>query len=185
MTKAKKKTIFLGDEKKMLKYETIEKLKKEADKYGISIGANATIGDWVFIDNNAVIGNGVTIANHVDIGKVSIIGNGATLDNNVYLGDFVTIGDGITILRRAKIRYGWTIEDIVHLKDEYKYHVSGYIIYRKIIIQLGRYTRTLEDWEEDFWNNDEFKKGTPEGEERWRAFEKIKKIMEQKIKDER
>jgi len=172
------KTVFLGDEKKMLKYKTIEKLKKEAEKYGIAIGDGVTIGDWVLIDNNAVIGNGVTIADNVDIGKVSIIGNGATIGDKVYIRDFVTIGDNIEILTRAKIRYGCTIEDIVHLKDEYKYYVSGYIIYRKIIIQMGRYTRTLDEWEEDFWNNnDEFRKGTAAGEQRLKAFNKMKKIM--------
>ena len=44
---------------------------------------------------------------------------------------------------------------------------------------MGCYTRTPQEWENDFWNNDrEFIEGTPEGEKRLKAFMKIKKIME-------
>jgi len=176
-----RKKIFLGNERKMLRYATHENLQDEAEKYNIAIGENVTIGDGSTIENDVTIENNTVIKYNVIIGDGADIGNGVTIGDYSRIGNNVTIGNSIEILERAKIEAGWTIEDIVHLKDEYKYHVSAYRIDGQIIIQLGCYTRTLDEWENDFWNNDfEFKKGTPEGEQRLIAFNKMKEIMKRR-----
>ena len=209
-----KKTVYLGNNTKMFKYRTPKELQEEAKRYGISIGYEVTVGDYVGISNNVTIGDDAVIGSNAKVGYGATIGDNATIRNGARIGDYSTIGnavrigsrsrigdyctiddgakirhwctigknvtiaDNLTILTRAKIKDGWKIENIVHLRNEYRYHVSGYIVDGTIIIQLGCYTRTLTEWENDFWNNNEFKKGTPEGEQRLRAFEKIKKIME-------
>ena len=165
------KTVYLGNGNRLFEYETIEALRKEAKRYGISIG-------------HVTIGNGATIENDVRIEDYCTIGNGVTFECSSYIkygaaiGNGATITNGVIILERANIKSGWKITNIVHLMNEYRYHVSAYRIDGIIIIQMGCFTRTLEEWENSFWNNDEeFIKGTPEGEERLLAFNKIKKIM--------
>jgi len=165
--------------------------------HNVNIGNGVPIGDDVTIRNDSEIGNGVairdntTIWHKVSIGDEAIISDNVTLKYRVSIGDRATIGEGttigalaiigddVTILARARIEAGWKITKIVHLINEYRYSVSGYIIDGVIIIQMGCHTRTVQEWENDFWNNDkEFKEGTPEGKQRLRAFMKMKKIME-------
>ena len=206
MTKLKK--IYLGNGRKMFEYATHEQLQEECRKRGISIGDEVTIGekvtlcegadigdgsrvgdgadigDDVIIGNDSTIGDGATVFDNARIGYCCTIGNDSTIYIDAIIADDVTIGNNVTIgynviiLVGAKIKDGWKIENIIHLMNEYKYHVSGYIINGTIMIQMRCFTRTLEEWESDFWNNDkEFKKGSPEGDDRLRAFNKIKKIM--------
>jgi hypothetical protein len=66
--------------------------------------------------------------------------------------------------------------------NAYQYHVSGYIIKGDIIIQMGCFTRSLADWQKDFWNNnDEFPEGSPQGALRLAAFNRVIKIMEMEV----
>jgi acetyltransferase-like isoleucine patch superfamily enzyme len=103
---------------------------------------------------------------------------GASIGDDASIGYDASIGNGASILIRAIIKSKWIINKITHLMNEYKYHVSGFKIDGEIIIQMGCFTRLLKEWEDDFWNNpDEFKEGTPEGNDRLRAFNKIKTIM--------
>jgi len=144
-----KKTVYLGENKTKFDYSNLADLQKEGLDYGISIGDGANISNYVRIMTESEI------------------------------GDNVIIGENVTILDRAKIKSGWKITKVIHLINEYRYHVSGYVVNGKTIIQMGCYTRTPQEWENDFWNNDrEFIEGTPEGEKRLKAFMKIKKIME-------
>lgn len=116
----------------------------------------------VYLDINKLQEEG---GDNVTLGNYSKIGIASTIKYSVTIGDCVSIGYSSDIADDATIGNGIEI-------------LSGYIIKGVIIIQMGCYTRTLEEWELDFWNNDrEFKRGTPEGEERLRAFNKIKKIM--------
>jgi hypothetical protein len=86
------------------------------------------------------------------------------------LGEGAFVGYKVSILARADIQPNWTIN--------YEYHVSGYLVDGEIIIQMSCFTRTLQEWEDDFWNNDEeFPEGSPQGRERLRAFNKMKAIM--------
>ena len=179
------KTVFLGNKKNKYEYTDINKLQEEAKRYWIAIGDNVTLGDGVGIWNNATIGSyskiGIasTIKHSVTIGDCVSIGDGSTICHNSDIADDANIGNGIEILPRAKIKSGWTIKDIVHLKNEYAYYVSGYTINGIIIIQLGCFTRTIEEWENDFWNNKYFKEGSIGGQNRLKAFNKMKEIMEQ------
>ena len=135
-------------------------------------------GDNVTLGNYSKIGIASTIKYSVTIGDCVSIGYSSTICHNSDIADDATIGNGIEILPRAKIKSGWTIKDIVHLRNEYRYHVSGYIINGTIIIQMGCFTRSLAEWENDFWNNDkEFKKGTPEGEQRLLAFSLLQEFL--------
>ena len=165
-----KKTIYLGNGNRLFEYGDIKELRKEALKNGISIG-HVTIGNGVIIENDVRIEDYCAIGNNVTFECSSYIKNGATIGNGA------TISNGVIILERATIKAGWKITNIVHLMHEYRYHVSGYLVDGIIVIQLGCFTRTLAEWENDFWNNSEFKKGTPEGKQRLLAFNKIKKIM--------
>jgi len=185
---AMRHNIIIGDEVNISDYVTI--MDSVTIGYASTIGGyskilnNSTLGSRTALSHNVAIGYDVTIGDNVTISAYSTIGYDATLGNNITIGYDSTIGnnviiaDNVTILERAVIEDGWEIKNIIHLMNEYKYNISGYLIKGVIIIQMGCYTRTLEEWELDFWNNDrEFKRGTPEGEERLRAFNKIKKIM--------
>ena len=122
----------------------------------------------VYLDINKLQEEG---GDNVTLGNYSKIGIASTIKYSVTIGDCVSIGYSSTICHNSDIADDATIGNGIEI-------LSGYIIKGVIIIQMGCYTRTLEEWELDFWNNDrEFKRGTPEGEERLRAFNKIKKIM--------
>ena len=183
------KTIYLGNRNKLFEYRTPAELQKESLKHGITIGNYVTLGNNIAIRDGAKVGNKVKIGNNAKIGYgatigiCSIIRDGVEVGGNVEIGigsilrKNVTIGNYVTIQERAIIKEGWKITDIVHLYG-YVYSVSGYIVDGQIIIQLRGSTRTLAEWESDFWNNDfEFKEGTIVGEEMLIAFNKIKAIM--------
>jgi len=80
-----KKIIYLGNERKIFEYTSIEKLQKECRKHGIAICGNVTLGRKV------TIGEGVTI------GKAVMIGNNTVLGNNVNIGDSISIPDDSVI----------------------------------------------------------------------------------------
>jgi carbonic anhydrase/acetyltransferase-like protein (isoleucine patch superfamily) len=154
----KKFLVFLGGIK--FEFNTLLQLQKESKKYGISIGNDASIGDRASIGDDASIGDRASIGDDASIGYRA------------------SIGDDASILIRARIKASWSITKITHLINEYKYHVSGFVVDGEIIIQMGCFTRSLKEWENDFWNNNnEFREGTPEGDDRLRAFNKIKSIM--------
>ena len=173
--------------------------------YLVNIGNNVTIGGRCNISSGVTIGDNTTIANNVaidentDIGAGVTIGQGAFLHQYIKVKDRATIGDysviynhsvieedaeiacAIAILASAKIKKGWKIKKIAHLFDEYKYRVSAFSIKGEMFVQMGCFTRSVKEWKKDFWNNDqEFKKGTPEGNERLAAFEKMLKLVEEK-----
>jgi NDP-sugar pyrophosphorylase family protein len=167
------KVVFFGFSKVSFEYETIVELREEAKKYNITIGEGVTIGSHVTIEGGVTIGTNVTIGDDVTIGEGVTIGNHAKIEGSV------TIGDDVTILTRAKIKTGITIRQIIHVCNAYKYHASAYYFEGVLFVQLGCFTRTKEEWEADFWNNDEeFPKGSEQGQKRIEAFRKICKMAE-------
>lgn len=167
------KTVHLGKRENAFQYKTIKELRTEAKKYNITIGYNVSIGDDVSIGYNASIGDDVSIGCGVSIGYAVSIGCCLSIGYNV------TIENNVSILVRAKIPANIKIDKIYHLMNLYMYNVSGYSYNGIYYVQMGCFTRTIEEWDSDFWNNDiEFPKYSKAGQERWNAYQKMKKILE-------
>ena len=152
---------------------------------GCTIKKDCTIEKYCTIGSNTVIYSGTVIGKNTTIGEFVTIWKGVTISNGVTVGYYCKIGDNatisknLTILDRARIDAGWKITKIFHVMKTYKYNASGYIVDGIIIIQMGCFTRTLKEWESDFWNNeDEFRRGSVAGEQRLVAYNKIKEVME-------
>ena len=131
-----KKIIYLQDEKNIFQkyeYENISDLNEEFKKRNITIEYNARIGEW------ARIGVWARIGNSASIGVWSSIGKRASI------GDRARIGDSASIEKYNSFF-------AVNIYD----HPCGAWIEEKRgeIIQLGCFTRTRKEWENDFWNNE-------------------------------
>ena len=124
-----KKFIYLQEENgnfQKYEYENISDLNEELKKRNIKIGEWATIGEW------AKIGAGAKI------------------------GADAKIGARATIEADAKIGVGARIEkyNSFFAVNIYDYPCGAWIENRGEIIQLGCFTRTRKEWEDDFWNNE-------------------------------
>ena len=159
------KKIYLKDENSNWKdfdYELLSELSDEFKKRNITIEAGATIGAGAKIEADATIEAGTTIGEWATIGKLAKIGADATI------GECATIEAGATIGAGASIgKY-----NSFFAVNIYDYPCGAWIENRGEIIQLGCFTRTREEWEEDFWNNDnEFPNNNSEkSKARLRAF---------------
>ena len=155
-----KKIIYLQDEKNIFQkyeYENILELNEEFKKRNITIGNNARIGDSASIGNMAIIGY------NASIGNMAIIGDNARIEEWAGIGDRASIGAWARI---EKYNSFFAV-------NIYDYPCGAWIENRGEIIQLGCFTRTRKEWEDDFWNNDkEFPNNKSEkSNARLRAFQ--------------
>ena len=154
---------------------------------GATIGVCATIGARATIGELATIGAGATIGVCATIGAWAMIGAGAKIEAGATIGDSAkiearaTIGEFAKIGARAKIGAYAMIGARATIGEYnsffavnlYKYTCGAWIEKnRGEIIQLGCFTRTRKEWEEDFWNNEkEFPNNNSEkSKARLRAF---------------
>ena len=157
----KKRKITIGDRAKI----------GECAKIGADakIGARATIEAWAKIGAMATIGAGATIEARATIGEFATIGAGATIEAWAKIGKFAKIGAGATIGKFAKIGAGAKIGADANIGARatigeynsffavnlYKYTCGAWIEEKRgEIVQLGCFTRTRKEWEDDFWNNE-------------------------------
>jgi len=73
---------------------------------GVTIGANAKVGNHCILHSNAVIDYEAQIGNYVQIGAGSIINSGATIEDEVFIGSGVTVIAGIKIGKGARVGAG-------------------------------------------------------------------------------
>ena len=175
--KSMRKIIYLQDGKNIFQkyeYENISDLNEEFKKRKITIGDSvriedsASIGNMAIIGDNASIGYNASIGNNArivewagigawaSIGNMAIIGDNASIGNSARIEEWASIGDRARIGEFAKIGAWARIEKYnsffaVNIYD----HPCGAWIEEKRgeIIQLGCFTRTRKEWEDDFWNN--------------------------------
>ena len=136
------KKIYLKDRNSNCKefdYEFLSELADEFKIRNIKIGANATIEAWV------TIGEGATIE------ACATIGARAKIEAGAKIGVMATIGAGAKIEAGAKIG----VDNCFFAVNLYKYSCGAWVDSRRgEMIQLGCFTRTRSEWENDFWNND-------------------------------
>jgi len=170
--------IYLKNEKNEWKFfKNLEKDSKELEKRQIKIGNSAYIGDSAKIGEFAEIGNATEIGEFaeirdcVEIGDCVKIGGCAEIGKNAYIGNFARIKQHIKIA-------DYKIITVV------QYFNKNRIIYYANInppdkISLGCFSRTVQEWEEDFNNNiDEFPIGSPALQSRKNAYQFCKKDLE-------
>ena len=155
-----KKIIYLQDEKNIFQkyeYENISDLNEEFKKRNITIEDNTRIGEWARIGDNSSIRAWARIGDNARIGEWARIGKWARIGNSASIGVWSSIGDSASIGDRARIGDSASIEKYnsffaVNIYD----HPCGAWIEEKRgeIIQLGCFTRTRKEWENDFWNNE-------------------------------
>jgi hypothetical protein len=181
------KTIYLKTDNTWQKfeYENISDIEKDLSKRNITISDNSYvnssyIGDGSTVDGSMVDGsmvlNGSTVnGSRVNDSRVdgSRVLNGSTVDGSTVLNGSTV--DGSRVLNGSTVLNGniskYTAMFGINL---YLYTVSAYLNKEGIeIIQLGCYTRTRTEWENDFWNNlKEFPNDNSEkSNARVRAFE--------------
>jgi hypothetical protein len=84
-------------------------------------------------------------------------------------------------LRRA---YG-----IIRIENQYQYQCYGYYFKNELRVRLGCYDRTIEEWDNDFWNNEkEFPQDSPQGKNRLFNYNCIKQWLienKQQIKEQK
>jgi carbonic anhydrase/acetyltransferase-like protein (isoleucine patch superfamily) len=145
------------------------------------IGVRSKIGGLTSIGENVVIDRCVRIHDDVDIHEgahiqsYATIREGATIKKRAVIGKGATIWHGAVIREDAIIKKGG--EGLV-LHGSYRYPAGVYFDSRteEIIVRLGCYHRTVEEWESNFDNNVfEFPLGSPEREARWQTFQFLKK----------
>lgn len=190
---------YLGKNYILFVYNQIDDLKKEAKRYNIEIGTNVTIGTDVIIGSNVRIDSNVIIGSSVRIGADSYIGSNVRIDSNVIIKPNVFINSNVTINHNVRIELNVTIGSntrirsgvaitsnvsgkvtkAIHFDNLYKYNNDIIFTDNDIYIRFGCFTRTLSEWEHDFWNNDgEFPEYSYQGQERLSAFNTIKQIIE-------
>ena len=150
-----KKIIYLQQDEKNIfqkyEYENILELNEEFKKRNITIEDNASIGYSAKIGDMARIGDSASIGYNVSIGNSAKIGALASIGDNAMIGDRAKIG------YMAKIGYNASIEkyNSFFADNIYDYPCGAWIEEKRgEIIQLGCFTRTRKEWEDDFWNND-------------------------------
>ena len=140
-----------------------------------TIGAYAKIGARATIEADAKIGVGAKIGADAKIGARATIEAGAKIGVGAKIGADAKIGAGTTIEAGAKIGALATIGkyNSFFTVNLYKYSCGAWVDSRRgEMIQLGCFTRTREEWDSDFWNNDdEFPNdGSEKSNARLRAF---------------
>ena len=159
------KKIYLKDINsnwKEFNYELLSELSDEFKTRNITIEAGATIGVCATIGARATIGAGATIEADAMIGAWATIGADANIGARATIEAGAKIGARASIGARAKIGADATIGARATIGEYnsffavnlYKYTCGAWIENRGEIIQLGCFTRTRKEWEEDFWNNE-------------------------------
>jgi len=137
-------------------------------------------GKWFLFENpvnrdfhasRVYIGVGVYIGENVYIAPNVYIGEGVYIGENVYIDENVTIDEAVSIAPNACI-----------VSLFYGYYANAYWDVRNEdpvpIVRLGCFTRTLEEWENDFDNN---QKEFPIGSGAWKlrkwAYESLKNYL--------
>jgi len=176
------KTIYLRKdyEGNDIEYENIIDIKNQLSEYkieigeGAQIGEEAQIGEWAQIGAGAKIGEEAKIGAGAKIGEEAKIGEWAQIGEEAQIGAAAEIGEGAQIGARAKIGAGAEIDNYNYMfcLNIYKYVSGSWLDKNTEWIQLGCYTRTRKEWEEDFWNNiNEFPNdGSEKSNARLRAF---------------
>jgi len=138
----------------LFSYSSKQQLLDIFKKYpNINVGENFNVG------NNANIGNGFSAGNDFTAGNDFVAGEGFKAGNDFSAGDNVKIKIKISLCEGYKY-------DAAVFKNE-----NNGVIY----IQLGRFTRTIEEWEVDFWNdNSQFPNdGSKASNDRLAAYKKL------------
>jgi len=161
------KKITLGNE--VYTYTKFSELEEPLKKFKISIGKKTIIGNNVTIGVNVIIGedcrilNKVLIFNNVRIGRKTYIGTGAVLmsyaniENHVSIFPEVVISSTIRIPSYVRIEQGHRPIQLTYIGNGYKYATCSYQDAHtdEWYIQMGCKTKTLAEWKNNFWDNDE------------------------------
>ena len=166
------KIIYLQDGKNIFQkyeYENISDLNEEFKKRKITIGDSVRIEDSASIGNMAIIGYNARIGNNARIEEWASIGDRAGIGDRASIGYNASIGACASIGAWARIEKYNSFFAV----NIYDYPCGAWIEEKRgEIIQLGCFTRTRKEWEDDFWNNnDEFPNDNSEkSNARLRAF---------------
>ena len=162
-----KKTIYLGSNR--FEWDTMDELIKEASKYDVIIGSD------VVIRNNIIIDSGARIGSDVIIGSGVTIGSGVRIKAGVRISSGVRIKAGVIISSSIRSK----VEKVIHLDGLYGYDQDIIFTDKAIYIRMGCFTRTVEEWINDLWNNDnEFPNdGSKESLDRLEAFNVCMRIL--------
>ncbi len=75
------------------------------------------------------------------------------------------------------------IKGIIVINSQYPYLSLGYYFNNQPRIRLGCHDKTIEEWEQNFWNNEkEFPKDSPQGQNRFLIYSFMKKWLEENRK---
>jgi hypothetical protein len=133
---------------------------------GAVIRADADIGEHVVIRADTVIGEGAIIRADAVIRAGAVIGADAIIRAGAVIGERADIGAGAVIGEGAVIGADAVVPSMNGL---YKYNSNCYWDIKTGLpyIRLGCYIRTIEEWDNDFNNNQtEFPVGSPQWKDR-------------------
>lgn len=92
----------------------------------------------------------------------------------VRIGSDVRIGTEMIIESDAK----GIITNLKQLRGLYRYSIDIIETTENTYIRMGCFTRTVNEWKKDFWNNEkEFQKSSVEGIKRLKAFNECMRIL--------
>lgn len=149
----------------------------------VEIGYDSKIEYNTIIADRANIGYDSIIRDNVIIGEDANIGVGVTIGSDAIIENGASIKDHFNIPIRTKIPANHHIERILTIYNAYKYHASIWEHEGELFIALDDYTRTESEWSADFWNDDnEFPKGSEQGDRRLDAYNSIVKLGYQLFK---
>jgi len=120
----------------------------------------------IYIQNEKFEWNRFEYENITDL-KSEIESAKIKLGYNCHLGDNCHLGYNCQLGDNCHLGYKTNIDNsrAIFILNGYKYSAGGHFNSDGVqIIQLGCYTRTRQDWESDFWNN-ELEFTNPESEE--------------------
>lgn len=180
-------------------YTTQEELLKIMRENGFNVKDDIKIGDYFqagdrfhagdrfWVGDGFQAGNGFKAGYEFQAGDRFRVGNGFHAGNGFKAGDYFHAGNGFKAGHGFHAGYGFqagnnfSIEKHTVIPNGYAYISRSYfeINTQKWYIQMGCYLRTLEEWENDFWNNPkEFPNdGSPESIARLKTFELHKEII--------
>ena len=178
-------------------YSDISELAEEFKKRNIKLGDGCTLGERCMLGDGCKLGERCTLANWCTLGERCTLGDDCTLGDYCKLGDRSTLGDDCTLGEGCTLGDDCTLGDYCKLGDDCTLgdgvlitkHISIYNFYKYVAagfeteegikwIQLGCRLRTVEDWENDFWNNPhEFPEGSKAGKKRLHAYNTIKAAL--------
>jgi hypothetical protein len=140
---------------------------------------NGSTVDGSTVDGSTV--DGSTVVNGSRVLNGSTVVNGSRVDGSTV--------DGSTVLNGSRVLNGSTVVNgninqytAIFCANLYKYACSAHINNKGMeTIQLGCYTRTRSEWEQDFWNNpSEFPNdGSDKSNARLRAFQVLCFFLDQ------